>query len=89
MSTIDEMEERLRKRLEGTAPESRSAAADPPNGSPAPSPRVVLSGIRIPFWELVGFLVKVSLAAIPAAIILAIIYAIVVGVFIGGIMGHH
>lgn len=47
---------------------------------------VVLTGVRIPFFSLVGFLVKLSLAAIPAAIILALIYFVLGSLFIGGLM---
>ena len=35
--------------------------------------RVVISGLDIPFWDLVWFMVKLALASIPA---LFIIYAI-------------
>jgi hypothetical protein len=35
--------------------------------------------IRIPFWRLVMFFVKVSIAAIPAAIIVAVIYFLTAG----------
>jgi hypothetical protein len=46
--------------------------------TPAPAPeRVVLVDLRVPFFRLVFFLVKLSLAAIPAAIILAVIGMVV------------
>ena len=48
--------------------------------------RVVVSGINIPFWDLVWFLVKLSIAAIPATIIVAVIYVFIVGIF-AGILG--
>jgi hypothetical protein len=38
---------------------------------------VTIADIRIPFWRLVLFFVKCSIAAIPAAIILGLIYAII------------
>jgi len=41
--------------------------------TPLPSQRVVLVDLRIPFFRLVFFFVKASLAAIPAAIILGLI----------------
>ncbi len=47
---------------------------------------VKIEDINMPFGALVGFMIKVSLATIPAAIILAILYALVVAVF-GGILG--
>ena len=37
--------------------------------------------IRIPFWRLVAFFVKASIAVIPAAIIVAVIYFLIVAVF--------
>jgi len=48
---------------------------------PAPTPlsanqpvRVEINHIDIPFFHLVGLLVKIALASIPAAILIAIIY---------------
>ncbi len=32
--------------------------------------RVVLSGLEIPFWDLVWFMVKLALASVPAMFIL-------------------
>ena len=56
--------------------------------TPAPAAeRVVLVDLRIPFFRLVFFLVKLSLAAIPAAIILGAIAMLVtaaVAAFLGG-----
>jgi hypothetical protein len=56
--------------------------------TPAPAPeRVVLVDLRVPFFRLVFFLVKLSLAAIPAAIILAAIGMVVtaaIAAFLGG-----
>jgi hypothetical protein len=55
--------------------------------TPAPAERVVLVDLRIPFFRLVFFLVKLSLAAIPAAIILGAIFMLVsaaVVAFLGG-----
>ena len=55
--------------------------------TPAPAERVVLVDLRIPFFRLVFFLVKLSLAAIPAAIILGAILMLVsaaVAAFLGG-----
>lgn len=45
----------------------------------------VITGIDIPFLDLVKFFVKASLASIPAAVILMIIFAVLGGIF-GGIM---
>jgi hypothetical protein len=58
-----------------------------PMNTPAPAERVVLVDLRIPFFRLVFFLVKVSLAAIPAAIILGAILMVVsaaIAAFLGG-----
>jgi hypothetical protein len=55
--------------------------------TPAPAERVVLVDLRIPFLRLVFFLVKLSLAAIPAAIILGAIVLVVsaaLAAFLGG-----
>lgn len=49
--------------------------------------RVLVSGINIPFWDLVWFLVKLSIAAIPATIIVGVIYVFVVGIFAGILSG--
>jgi len=56
--------------------------ADPP-----PAQRVVVVDLRVPFFRLVFFLVKLSLAAIPAAIIVGAIVMLVtaaIAAFIGG-----
>jgi UPF0716 family protein affecting phage T7 exclusion len=42
---------------------------------------VTVTDIRIPFWRLVAFFVKATLAAIPATIFLMIIFAILGAVF--------
>ena len=41
---------------------------------------VVVVDVRIPFWSMVWLLVKVTLAAIPAAIILSLIAAFVIAI---------
>ena len=45
---------------------------------------VVVTDIRMPFWSMVIFMVKFSVASIPAVIVLAILY--LVGVSIGGLV---
>ena len=53
--------------------------------------QVNIVDIKMPFWSMVVFMVKASLASIPALIILAIIYVIIAAIF-GGILsgiGHH
>ena len=55
--------------------------------APAPAERVVLVDLRVPFFRIVFFLVKLSLAAIPAAIILGAIFMLVsaaLAAFLGG-----
>jgi hypothetical protein len=42
-----------------------------------PSERIVLVDLRIPFFRLVMFFIKASLAAIPAAIVVAIVVWVV------------
>jgi len=45
----------------------------------APSQRIVISDIDIPFWRLVAILIKWALAAIPAAIVVTIIMMVAIG----------
>jgi hypothetical protein len=58
------------------------------------SNNVVITGVNIPFGELVGLILKVMLASIPAYIILFIVFGILAAVF-GGLfagligMGMH
>ena len=47
--------------------------------------RVVVSGLEIPFWDLVWFMVKLTLASIPALFILYFIFALFAMLF-GGMM---
>lgn len=42
---------------------------------------VTLTNINIPFTKLVGFLVKLAIAAVPAAIIVAIFWSILATLF--------
>lgn len=60
----------------------------PSSQDPAP---VHIVDIRMPFGSMVVFMVKWSIAAIPALIILAVIGAVVVGILAGLINGgsHH
>jgi hypothetical protein len=43
------------------------------------SKEVVVTNIKMPFWSMVWFMVKLSIAVIPAGIILAIIYLLLAG----------
>lgn len=47
---------------------------------------VKVENLNMPFWALVGFLVKVSIASIPAAIIFASMVFLFMALF-GGILG--
>lgn len=52
---------------------------------------VVVTDIRMPFGSMVAFMVKWTLASIPAFIILALFIAIFAGVFagmFGGLLGR-
>jgi hypothetical protein len=40
---------------------------------PEPANQVTVVDIRVPFWRLVGVLLKIALAAIPASILFVII----------------
>ena len=48
--------------------------------------QVKIENINMPFWAMVGFLIKLSLASIPAMIILTVIFGILTLV-LGGIFG--
>lgn len=48
--------------------------------------RVIISGLDIPFWDLVWFMVKLSLASIPALFIIYLFFAII-GVIFNGFFG--
>ena len=48
------------------------------------SSEVTIVDVRMPFMSMVVFMVKATLAAIPAMIILAIIFAMLAGI-IGGL----
>lgn len=57
---------------------------------PAGDGRVVITGVQMPFGDMVMLIVKIVLASIPAYIILFIIFAILATIFGGifaGIMG--
>jgi hypothetical protein len=54
---------------------------------PESAQRIVVVDLRIPFFRLVMFFIKASLAAIPAAIVVAIVLAVITAViaaFAGG-----
>ena len=53
-----------------------------------PSQPFVVSDIRVPFFCLVLFLVKLSLAAIPAAIILALV-SVLITILLGALFDPH
>jgi len=46
---------------------------------------VIVSGLEIPFWDLVWFMVKLALASIPAFLILGFVSMLFMGLF-GGIV---
>jgi hypothetical protein len=53
--------------------------------------QVTITDIRMPFWSMVTFMVKASIASIPAFIILSIIGSVVFAL-LGGMfnsMGHY
>lgn len=49
------------------------------------SGETVITGIKIPFWEMVSFLVELAVASIPAAIIVFFLFAAFWAVWIGGL----
>ena len=56
---------------------------------PAAPHRVAIADIQIPFWRLVGIMIKWMFAAIPATIIFFIIVALITAVvtFAGSMLG--
>jgi len=48
-------------------------------------PNVIMTGINIPFFDLVMFLIKLAIASIPAGIIFIIFYGILTGLL--GLLG--
>lgn len=44
---------------------------------------VVITDIKMPFWSMVGFMVKWAIATIPAFIILVVLGVVAVGVLSG------
>ena len=48
---------------------------------PLSNRNVIVTDIRMPFWSMVIFIVKLAIAAIPAMILLALIGAICMGIF--------
>ncbi len=56
----------------------------PPSAMPVPM-RVIVINFNMPFFSIVGILIKFSLAAIPAAIILAIVYSVLIVALLGSL----
>ena len=56
---------------------------------PAAPHRVAIADIQIPFWRLVGIMIKWMFAAIPATIIFVIIIALISAVLtlVGSMLG--
>ncbi len=50
-----------------------------------PAQRVEVVGFNMPFAELVGFMIKVALASIPAALILGFLFVVVMAVIGRGV----
>ena len=53
----------------------------------SPPQEVTVKGINMSFWNMVVFMVKWTLAAIPAMIIISVIYFIIAAVVGGGLTG--
>ena len=43
----------------------------------APAAEVKITGVAIPFWDLVRLLVKIAIASIPAAVIVTVAYFLI------------
>jgi len=57
--------------------EKRKSEWDAKNQEKAPVQRITITAIDIPFGQLVGFMVKAGIAAIPAGIIVAVFWGFV------------
>ena len=64
-----------------------STPVRPGNGQVQPI-RVTVVGFHMSFLNLVGFFIKATLAAIPAALILGLIWAAIAALFFGGFFGR-
>ena len=53
----------------------------------SPIQEVTVKGINMSFWNMVVFMVKWTLAAIPAMIIISVIYFVIAAVVSGGLAG--
>lgn len=51
----------------------------------APATEVKITGVAIPFWDLVRLLVKIAIASIPAAIIVSVLYFLIASVLFAGL----
>ena len=69
-----------------TKPEPVRAAWEPVHSNPEPVQRVIVTGIDVPFISLVALLVKLAIAAVPAAIIVSVIWMVVAAVLFGRFM---
>lgn len=56
-----------------------------PVGESSPAQRVEVVGFNMPFVDLVGFMIKVALASIPAALILGFMFVVVMAVLGRGV----
>ncbi|BCD68850.1 hypothetical protein [Nitratiruptor sp. YY09-18] len=58
---------------------------------PQEKKEVIITGLKIPFWDLVWFMVKFAFASIPALFIIYFIiglFSALIGIFVGGFAGH-
>ena len=46
--------------------------------------RVVVTNLDISFGNMLGLMIKMAVAAVPAAIIMAIVYIVIIAAFVGG-----
>ena len=50
---------------------------------------IVITDINIPFLDLVGIMIKVAIASVPAVIVVSLFWGLLGGLFIGIIKGLH
>lgn len=67
----------------GTELAQKQAAWDAKNNQKKDVQYVVLTDIDIPFTQLIGFLIKLAIAAVPAGIIVGVLWTMVASALLG------
>jgi hypothetical protein len=62
---------------------------EPQPNEPQPRTKVIITDFDMPFTSVMLFMIKMAIAAIPAAFVIALIYAGIIGVFASLGSLHH